>query len=135
LNTLDTLYNTNLVIGPEGDILLRHRKLMPTYAEKMVWGFGDGSMLRVLDTALGKLGTLICGENANPLARYALIAQGEQVHVSNYPTLPGGDAGGSAATRLRPERKAWSMPSATLRPSSRRKCATTWPGTTADRTF
>ncbi|MBI4204661.1 MAG: carbon-nitrogen hydrolase family protein [Betaproteobacteria bacterium] len=94
LNTLGTLYNTNLVIGPEGEILLKHRKLMPTYAEKMVWGFGDGSTLRVLDTTLGKLGTLICGENANPLARFALIAQGEQVHVSNYPALPGGDAGG-----------------------------------------
>jgi predicted amidohydrolase len=93
-NTLGTLYNTNLVIGPDGDILLKHRKLMPTFAEKMVWGFGDGSTLRVLDTALGKLGTLICGENANPLARFALIAQGEQVHVSNYPALPGGDAGG-----------------------------------------
>jgi len=93
-NTLGTLYNTNLVIGPEGDILLRHRKLMPTYAEKMVWGFGDGSTLRVLDTAIGRLGTLICGENANPLARYALLAQGEQVHVSNYPALPGGDPGG-----------------------------------------
>ncbi|MBI3044718.1 MAG: carbon-nitrogen hydrolase family protein [Betaproteobacteria bacterium] len=94
VNTLGTLYNTNLVIGPEGKILLKHRKLMPTYAEKMVWGFGDGSTLRVLDTALGKLGTLICGENANPLARFALIAQGEQVHVSNYPALPGGDLGG-----------------------------------------
>lgn len=94
LNTLGTLYNTNLIIGPEGEILLRHRKLMPTYAEKMVWGFGDGSTLRVLDTTVGKLGTLICGENANPLARFALLAQGEQVHVSNYPALPGGDAGG-----------------------------------------
>lgn len=92
-NTLGTLYNTNLVIGPKGDILLRHRKLMPTFAEKMVWGFGDGSTLRVLDTALGKLGTLICGENANPLARFALLAQGEQVHVSNYPVLPAADPG------------------------------------------
>jgi aliphatic nitrilase len=93
-NTLGTLYNTNLIIGPEGDILLKHRKLMPTYAEKLVWGFGDGSTLRVLDISLGKLGTLICGENANPLARFALIAQGEQIHVSNYPALPGGDLGG-----------------------------------------
>jgi aliphatic nitrilase len=93
-NTLGTLYNTNLVIGPEGGILLKHRKLMPTYAEKLVWGFGDGTTLRVLDTPIGKLGTLICGENANPLARFALIAQGEQIHVSNYPALPGGDAGG-----------------------------------------
>ena len=66
-NTLGTLYNTNLIIDPTGDILLRHRKLMPTYAEKLVWGFGDGSTLRVLDTPIGKLGTLICGENANPL--------------------------------------------------------------------
>jgi aliphatic nitrilase len=87
-NTLGTLYNTNLILGPTGDILLRHRKLMPTYAEKLVWGFGDGSTLRVLDTPIGKLGTLICGENANPLARFALIAQGEQIHISNYPALP-----------------------------------------------
>jgi nitrilase len=93
-NTLGTLYNTNLVIGPEGKILLKHRKLMPTYAEKLVWGFGDGSTLRVLDTAIGKLGTLICGENANPLARFALIAQGEEIHISNYPSMPGADYGG-----------------------------------------
>jgi len=93
-NTLGTLYNTNLIIDPEGKILLKHRKLMPTYAEKLVWGFGDGSTLRVLKTPIGKLGTLICGENANPLARFALIAQGEEIHVSNYPALPSEDYGG-----------------------------------------
>ena len=93
-NTLGTLYNTNLLIDPEGKILLKHRKLMPTYAEKLVWGFGDGSTLRVLDTPIGKLGTLICGENANPLARFALIAQGEEIHISNYPALPSQDYGG-----------------------------------------
>lgn len=93
-NTLGTLYNTNLVIAPDGKILLKHRKLMPTYAEKLVWGFGDGSSLRVLDTPIGKLGTLICGENANPLARFALIAQGEELHVSNYPSMPASDYGG-----------------------------------------
>ena len=93
-NTLGILYNTNLVIGPEGKILLKHRKLMPTYAEKLVWGFDDGSTLRVLDTPIGKLGTLICGENANPLARFALIAQREEIHVSNYPSMPGADYGG-----------------------------------------
>jgi nitrilase len=92
-NTLGTLYNTNLIIGPEGDILLKHRKLMPTYAEKLVWGFGDGSTLRVLDTPIGKLGTLICGENANPLARFAMIAQGEEIHASNYPAMPCEDYG------------------------------------------
>ena len=93
-NTLGTLYNTNLIIDPEGKILLKHRKLMPTYAEKLVWGFGDGSTLRVLKTHIGKLGTLICGENANPLARFALIAQGEEIHVSNYPAMPNEDYGG-----------------------------------------
>ena len=93
-NTLGTIYNTNLVIGPEGKILLKHRKLMPTYAEKLVWGFGDGSTLRVLNTPIGKLGTLICGENANPLARFALIAQGEEIHISNYPSMPSADYGG-----------------------------------------
>ena len=95
-NTLGTLYNTNLVIDPEGEIILKHRKLMPTYAEKLVWGFGDGSTLRVLDTPIGKLGTLICGENANPLARFALIAQGEEIHISNYPSMPAEDYGGYA---------------------------------------
>tara|TARA_Y100000294_G_scaffold78171_1_gene73545 strand:- start:302 stop:1420 length:1119 start_codon:yes stop_codon:yes gene_type:complete len=93
-NTLGTLYNTNLIIGPDGTILLKHRKIMPTYAEKLTWGFGDGTSLRVLDTPIGKLGTLICGENANPLARFALLAQGEQIHVQNYLALPGGDTGG-----------------------------------------
>ena len=93
-NTLGTLYNTNLIIDPEGEILLKHRKLMPTYAEKLVWGFGDGSTLRVLNTPVGKLGTLICGENANPLARFALIAQGEEIHISNYPAMPTEDYGG-----------------------------------------
>ncbi len=92
--TVGTLYNTNLLFGPDGELLLRHRKLMPTYAEKLTWGFGDGSSLRVIDTPIGKLGTLICGENANPLYRYALLAQGEQVHLTNYPALPGGDPGG-----------------------------------------
>ena len=92
--TVGTLYNTNLLFGPSGELLLRHRKLMPTYAEKLTWGFGDGSSLRVVETPLGALGTLICGENANPLYRYALLAQGEQVHLTNYPALPGGDPGG-----------------------------------------
>jgi nitrilase len=86
------IFNTNLIFGPDGALLGWHRKLMPTYAEKMIWSFGDGSTLRVHDTALGRLGTLLCGENTNPLARFALIAQGEQVHVANYPARPAGDA-------------------------------------------
>jgi nitrilase len=86
------LFNTNLVFSPDGVLLGWHRKLMPTYAEKMIWSFGDGSTLRVYDTLIGRLGTLCCGENTNPLARFALIAQGEQIHVANYPARPAGDA-------------------------------------------
>lgn len=88
-----TIYNTNLLLNPQGQILGRHRKLVPTYAEKLVWAPGDGLGLRVYDTELGKLGTLICGENLNPLVRFLLIAEGEQLHVANYPSIPIKDLG------------------------------------------
>lgn len=81
------LWNSNLLIGAEGEILNHHRKLMPTFYEKLIWAAGDGEGLRVNETPIGKIGMLICGENTNPLARYALIAQGEQVHVSSYPPV------------------------------------------------
>ena len=81
------LWNSNLLIGADGALLNHHRKLMPTFYEKLIWAGGDGAGLRVLDTPVGKVGMLICGENTNPLARYALIAQGEQVHVSSYPPV------------------------------------------------
>jgi len=89
--TLGTIYNTNVLIDRKGKIMGAHRKLVPTFAEKLTWGGGDGSTLKVYDTDIGKLGTLICGENTNSLARYALIAQGEQVHIANYPGQPAGD--------------------------------------------
>ena len=89
--TIGTLYNTNVLIGPDGQILGCHRKLVPTFIEKITWGGGDGHTLRIYDTACGKLGMLNCGENTNSLARFALIAQGEQVHVANYPGQPLGD--------------------------------------------
>ena len=89
--TLGTLYNTNLLIHPEGKILGIHRKLVPTFIEKITWGGGDGSTIKVYDTEIGKLGMLNCGENTNSLARFALIAQGEQIHVANYPGQPVGD--------------------------------------------
>lgn len=89
--TLGTLYNTNLLIDRKGKILGAHRKLVPTFIEKITWGGGDGHTLRVYDTDCGKVGMLNCGENTNSLARFALIAQGEQVHVANYPGMPMGD--------------------------------------------
>jgi len=84
---MGTMWNTNLVIDRQGSILGKHRKLVPTFPEKMVWSRGDGAGMRVWETDIGRLGTLACGENSNTLARYALLAQGEQVHIANYPAL------------------------------------------------
>lgn len=86
--SMGTLYNTLVFISDTGDVLGTHRKLVPTWAEKLTWGGGDGSSLRVYDTAIGRLGGLACGENTNTLARFALLAQGENVHTANYIALP-----------------------------------------------
>ncbi|TGD87874.1 carbon-nitrogen hydrolase family protein [Mycolicibacterium sp. CH28] len=86
--SMGTLYNSLLFIGDSGELLGVHRKLVPTWAEKLTWAGGDGSSLRVYDTSIGRLGGLACGENTNTLARFALLAQGEQVHVANYIALP-----------------------------------------------
>lgn len=80
-----TLFNSNVFIGPDGRVLNLHRKLMPTFFEKLTWAPGDGHGLRVVETPFGKIGNLICGENTNPLARYSLIAQAEQLHISTWP--------------------------------------------------
>jgi nitrilase len=87
-HSLGVLYNTILFIGPDGTLIGKHRKLVPTWAEKLTWTNGDGSSLNVYDTEIGKLGALACGENTNTLARFALLAQGELVHVANYIALP-----------------------------------------------
>jgi len=84
-----TLYNTAIIIGPDGQLINRHRKLMPTNPERMVWGFGDASGLKVVDTPCGRVGALICWENFMPLARYALYAQGVEIYVA--PTYDSGD--------------------------------------------
>lgn len=84
-----TIYNTVLTFGPDGVLLGRHRKLMPTHAERLVWGMGDGSDLQVLDTAAGRLATLTCWENYMPLARFHLYAQGPEVWLA--PTLATAD--------------------------------------------
>ena len=106
--SLGCVWNSNLLIGEDGSILNHHRKLVPTFYEKLVWAAGDGQGLSVSDTSIGRLGMLICGENTNPLARYALIAQGEQVHISSYPpiwpTRPPGESGAydiESAIRIR----------------------------------
>jgi aliphatic nitrilase len=81
------LWNSNALIGADGTILNHHRKLVPTWYEKLIWANGDASGLRVLGTEVGRIGMLICGENTNPLARFALMAEGEQVHISSYPPV------------------------------------------------
>jgi len=91
-HSLGVLYNTILFIGPDGSLMGKHRKLVPTWAEKLTWTNGDGSTLNVYDTKIGKLGALACGENTNTLTRFALLAQGELVHVANYISLPVGPA-------------------------------------------
>ena len=87
-NSLGTLYNSVLTIGPDGAVLGLHRKLVPTWAEKLTWTPGDGSTVTVHQTPVGPLGVLACGENTNTLARFSLLAQGELVHVANYISLP-----------------------------------------------
>jgi nitrilase len=84
-----TLYNTVVCIGPDGRVLNRHRKLMPTNPERMVWGFGDASGLNVVDTPCGRLGALICWESYMPLARCALYDQGVEIYVA--PTYDSGE--------------------------------------------
>lgn len=82
-----TLYNTQVHIDEHGELLGKHRKLQPTYAERYVWGQGDGSTLSVFDTRLGRVGGLACWEHTMNLARQALIVQGEQIHAASWPSL------------------------------------------------
>jgi len=84
-----TLFNSLVTIGSDGALLNQHRKLMPTNPERMVWGFGDASGLKVVETPIGRLGTLLCWENFMPLARYALYAQGVEVYIA--PTYDSGE--------------------------------------------
>lgn len=86
-----TLYNTQLLFDADGTLIQRRRKVSPTYHERMVWGQGDGSGLCAVDSAVGRIGQLACWEHYNPLARYALMADGEQIHSAMYPGSFGGD--------------------------------------------
>jgi nitrilase len=82
-----TLYNTLLTIGPDGALLNHHRKLVPTYTERLVWGNGDADGLRAADTPHARVGGLVCWEHWMPLARQALHESGEDVHVAVWPTV------------------------------------------------
>lgn len=81
----NTLYNTILYLGPDGDLLGRHRKLMPTYSERMIWGLGREQILTVVDTPLGRVGGLVCWEHWMPLARQAMHEAREMVHAAQWP--------------------------------------------------
>ena len=85
-----TLYNTLLGYGPDGSLILRHRKLVPTNHERLVWGQGDGAGLRAVETPIGRIGGLICWENYMPLALFALYESGVEIYVAS--TADDGDA-------------------------------------------
>jgi nitrilase len=107
-----TLYNSVVVIGPDGALLNRHRKLMPTNPERMVWGFGDASGLKAMDTPAGRIGALLCWENHMPLARYALYAQGVQIHIA--PTYDSGETWINAMRHIALEGGCWVLGSGNL---------------------
>jgi nitrilase len=86
-----TIYNAQLLFDADGTLIQRRRKITPTHHERMIWGQGDGSGLRAVDSAVGRIGQLACWEHYNPLARYALMADGEQIHAAMYPGSFGGD--------------------------------------------
>ncbi len=106
-----TLFNTVVVIGPEGALLNRHRKLMPTNPERMVWGMGDASGLKVVDTPAGRLGSLICWESYMPLARYALYAQDIDIYVA--PTWDTGETWLATMRHIAKEAGCWVIGTAT----------------------
>ena len=100
-----TLYNTVVVVGTDGNVVNRHRKLMPTNPERMVHGFGDASGLKVVDTPVGRIGTLLCWENYMPLARYALYAQGVEIYIA--PTYDSGDGWIGSLQHIAREGRCW----------------------------
>ena len=100
-----TLYNTVVLIGPDGQVLNRHRKLMPTNPERMVWGTGDASGLNVVPTVIGRIGSLICWENYMPLARFSLFAQGCEIYIA--PTQAAGSVWLATMQHIAAEGRCW----------------------------
>ncbi|MCA9017366.1 MAG: hypothetical protein KDA77_18735, partial [Planctomycetaceae bacterium] len=104
-NSQSTLFNSVVTIDHHGKIVNHHRKLMPTNPERMVWGLGDGHGLNVVDTPVGRTGSLICWENYMPLARYALYSQGVQVYIA--PTYDSGEGWKGTMQHIAREGKCW----------------------------
>ena len=100
-----TIYNSAILISNNGKLINVHRKLMPTNPERMVWGNGDASGLNVVDTPVGKVGSLICWENFMPLSRYALYAQGVEVYIA--PTYDSGDGSIGTMQHIAREGRCW----------------------------
>jgi nitrilase len=100
-----TIYNTLLYHAPDGSLALRHRKLVPTNHERLIWGPGDGSGLRALETLLGRLGGLICWENYMPLARFALYESGVEIYIAS--TADDSDAWQSTLVHIARESRAF----------------------------
>ena len=100
-----TMFNTVVLIDADGEIVNRHRKLMPTNPERMVWGMGDATGLRVTETAAGRVGSLICWENYMPLARFSIFAQGCEIYVA--PTWDAGSTWVSTMRHIAAEGRCW----------------------------
>ena len=138
------LWNSSILISEKGEILNHHRKLVPTFFEIMVWAPGDGAGLFVADTRIGRIGSLICGENTNPLARYSLMAQGEQIQISQWPSIwqtkkqsCGGNFDNQVANRIRAgahsfEAKCFGIMSASLMDEEMKRMLTEWDSSVAD---
>lgn len=104
-NSQSTIYNSLITIDTQGEIINHHRKLMPTNPERMVWGFGDGHGLNVINTPVGRIGSLVCWENYMPLARYSLYSQGVEIYIA--PTYDSGDAWIGTMQHIAREGKCW----------------------------
>jgi nitrilase len=100
-----TLYNTLLYHGPDGELALKHRKLVPTNHERLIWGPGDGGGLEAVETPLGRLGGLICWENYMPLARFALYESGVELYIAS--TADDGEAWQSTLVHIARESRAF----------------------------